>query len=645
MFDIWAFLLQTLTASGVAVFLLVIKRLFKDKLPPKWHFLVWSSLGLVILLPAGLFGRYTLFRWQIAVEIVKGLFGDYSFTQVLFPIPILRAVPETLSEWIFAVYVFGVVAFAAKYIISYISLRLVLNKGRHPQEEALKRIREIAAEHGIRLCRVIEIPGLTGAFVCGVIRPILAIPAEGELDDKIILHELFHLKHRDTFWSALICLLRCIHWCNPLLVYCANLAINDMEARCDQYVLECLEGEELRNYGRVLLSMSNERFAKTPGSTCINNGGKNIRERIEAIARFKKYPAGMGLVSGCIIIVLTVSLAVGAKAGTVYDADNSLHIAMASARSTPCTTYAGAFDTYAKAILDQNGVYRAMCAPASMQADIIKDMYAKDKEGLYPYWNGDLEICPELHSGYYVYNLKHVEKNAYEGLLVVELSYPPNGQPEEEGEMYLAVQNLRVEKEDGRWVAIPLEDFRNITLEEQDLEWGCSELPGFTYSGTASNVQIDVVVQTINHVSGWSIENNDPFYMFGAVTNFYTVPKPDADFKSAQGTQFINVTHIGSEAERNSINQIGISVAPVFSGEQRPDLHAAVGTYSAGSSSAGEDWFSYKLEPGREPTFCHGGSFYPAYDNELPEYYAADLYINNELAAQIDLRPQEEVKE
>ena len=285
MFDIWGFLLQTLTASGVAVFLLVIKCLFNDKLPPKWHFFVWSSLGIVVLLPAGLYGRYTLFRWQIVVEIIKGWFGDYSFTRVLFPIPILNAIPETLLDWIFVLYVLGVVFLAAKYMISYIRLRHVLSKGRLLRDEALNRIRKIADGHKIKLCKVIQVPGLPSAFVFGCFRPILAVPAGGELDDKIILHELFHLKYRDTFWSVVICLLRCIHWCNPLLVYCASRAINDMESRCDQYILECLEGEERRDYGRILLSMANDRFVKTPGSTCISNGRKNIRDRIEAMFR------------------------------------------------------------------------------------------------------------------------------------------------------------------------------------------------------------------------------------------------------------------------------------------------------------------------------------------------------------------------
>lgn len=51
--DIWAFLLQTLTASGVAVLLLIVKAMFRDKLSPRWQFAVWGILGIILLLPAG----------------------------------------------------------------------------------------------------------------------------------------------------------------------------------------------------------------------------------------------------------------------------------------------------------------------------------------------------------------------------------------------------------------------------------------------------------------------------------------------------------------------------------------------------------------------------------------------------------------
>lgn len=649
MFDFWGFLLQSLTASGVAFLLLVIKALFKDKLPPKWHFAVWGVLGIMILIPAGLNGRYTLFHWQLVVEVIKSWFGDYSFTQVLFPVPIMTAIPKTILQWIFAGYTLGVVAHVIRYLVSYIRIRLALRNGSQPSDEVYNRIRQIAVAQNVKIGKVIEVPGLPSAFVCGVIRPILVLPTDGDLDDKVILHELLHMKYRDTLWSVIVCLLRCIHWCNPLLVYCANQAINDMEARCDQHVLEQLEGEERRDYGRILLSMANERFAKTPGSTCINNGGKNIRERIEAIARFKKYPAGMKLVSVCVIIILTLSLVVGVQASTIYDwSSNSMWLPLASARSTSCTTPAGAFDTYAKAVLDQNGLYRVMCAPESMQKEIIDEIHEKEKTGIFPSWDCGLNEWPNSQNGYYIYNLKQCGKNAYEGLLVIKVNYPPDGQPEEDGKMYLAVQNLRAEKENGRWVIITLEDFRNVEAIEQSLDWGCIDLPGIVYSGIHSDFRIDVKVQTVYTVES-SVQSDNNNFFFGSTSYFDTTPKPNTEFTRAARTQGEIITHLGTTEDRDKIEMIGLSIAPVYAGEQRPkNLTVPTGGHSGGSSSNGESWFSQQTEPGWGPIIMNdggGGTFDPNRDAVLPEYFAADLYVNDELIAQLDLKLQEGVAE
>ena len=539
--------------------------------------------------------------------------------------------------------------FIIKYLISYFKLRRLLKLGDVPCDEKLARIREIASEQGVKIGKVIEVSGLPSAFVCGVFRPILVIPAENELNEKIVLHELFHLKNKDTVWSVVICALRCLHWCNPLIVYCANRTINDMESRCDQYVLEHLEGEERREYGHILLSMANDRFSKTPGSTCINNGGKNIRARIENIARFKKYPQGMKLVSVCVVILLAFPLVIGAQAASIYEFDNSVQLTLASARSTPCTTPAGAFDAYGKSILDRNGYYRAMCAPERMQADILKEMIEKDKAGIYPIWEPGLDEWANTQSGYYIYNLKHIDSDAYEGLFVVELNYPPDGKAAEINKSYLAVQNLRVEKENGRWVAIPLEDFRHVETISQSLAWGCLGLPGITYAGESNDIRIEVTYQTIHTIDSTVTNQNDLWFMS---SSFYdTTPKPNAEFTNAARSQSTKCIYIGSDANKDSITQIGLSITPVYEGDKRPtnlrdpsqELSKPIGDMMVGGSNTGEQWVSKKLNPGWNSTITMdggGGSTDPTKDIEHPEYFVADLYLNNEKVANIDLTLQ-----
>lgn len=645
MFDIWGFLLQTLNISGVAVLLLVIKALLKDKLPPKWHFSVWSILGIMILFPAGILGRYSFFNWKAVIEFIKLAIGDYSFTRVLYPFPIVKNAPDTLADWIFLVYVAGVIISLLIYLISYIRLRLILRKGNTPDIELISVINTIAHKHKLKPCRIVVVPGLPSAFVCGVIFPVLVVP-ESQLDEKIILHELFHLKNKDTLWSVVICLLRCLHWCNPLVVYCANLAINDMESRCDQFVLEQLEGEERRDYGRILLSMSNERFAKTPGSTCINNGGKNIRKRIEAIARFKQYPVGMGLVSSCVIIALGLSLAIGVQAMEIPNPNHQTVSAIATARSTSCTTYVGAFDTYAKAILEQSGIYRLMCAPENTQAEIIEEILNTKH---YPNWDCGLASYPNQQGDYYIYNLEIIEKDVYEGLLVISLNYPPDDKEIEKNMTYLAYQKLRVEKEKGRWVTIPLEEFQYAETDEEWLHYGCSKIPATTYTSTAFDFKMDIRFQTIYVVDN-KIKNDDVFSsMLGNSYSYNTTPILNAKFDMAYDHHESSLTHLGTQEERDSINRIGVSLASVYPGQERPDeLKPAIGCQNYSSSSNdGNSSSSTSVKPGWGPT-VHlsggggGGTFSQILSTDIPEYYVVDLYVNNELYAQTDLLLQEE---
>lgn len=656
MADIWGFLLQTLTASGAAVLLLAVKAMFRDKLPPRWQFAAWGVLGLVLLLPAGAGGRYVLVNWPWLVETARTvLTGDYSsLARITAPIPLPRfQMPGTAAEWLYAAYVLGAALLLARYAVTYVRLRRLLRRGRPAGEVRAAQIRSVAERYGLPDCPAAEVPGLTTAFICGVLRPVLALPAGREVDDKVILHELLHLKHQDAAWGLAVCFFRCVHWCNPLLWYCADRAGNDLEARCDQRVLELLEGEDRRDYGRILLSMAEERYARAPGTSSMANGGRNIRRRVEAIARFKKYPAGMALVSVCVAATLAAPLTLGARAGSVYDGDGygalGLPAAMASARTTFCTTYAGALDAYAKAVLDQNGIYRAMCAPLEGQAEIADSMTEAGRRNEQPAWDSGLPSWPRSQSGYVVYNLEPVGEDAYEGLLAVELNYPPDGQAAKDGYSYLGVQRVRAENRAGRWVALPLEDFQAVEIAEanwgQLWGWGCEELPAYRYQAAAADFLVEMRYQTMFYLDNTIQETGGAGWMFGPSTRFDTVPKPHGTFSGVHRYWEPTCTYVGGPAKKDGITQLGLSTARMDALGERPELRSS-GGITGGGSSTGECWGGRSLEKGWGPAVSLGGSegsdaFDPDTGFELPAGFAADLYLNGEKAAELTLLPVE----
>ena len=228
-----------------------------------------------------------------------------------------------------------------------------------------------------------------------------------------------------------------------------------MESLCDQRVLEILKGEERREYGALLLAMANERYARTPGTSSISNGGEFVKKRIESIVRFKKYPRGMALVSVCMLIVLAAFLIKSnsyemADGHSEYQAfsEAELDMKLAKTRIIRCSTAFGAIDTYAKGLMHQNGLYIAMASPINVQSDIREKILEGDSYWMYP--SGIKIEDVKWDWGYRIYNLLPDGKGKYSGWLTFF-----TGEQEFYTETFMSNKLLipiRVWEEDGSWV-------------------------------------------------------------------------------------------------------------------------------------------------------------------------------------------------
>ena len=365
--NIWMFLQQTAAASLVALFLLILQRIFLDKLSPRWQYGVWLVLLLRLLVPAGFGGRPTVLDVTFWVETLRtrvelGLNSAYStpFAASLpaAPVPLPPAgAPTSWTDWAFLIYCAGVVLWAAWFVAGAARLSLRVRGGVPVEGERRAAIEVLAREQRLPMPRrIVECRWARTPFVVGVVRPALVLPMGWALDGKVVLHELLHLKYRDVWAGWLTTALRCLHWCNPFLWFVFDKTGNDRESLCDQRVLERLEGEDRRDYGRCLLAMADDKAVRTPGATTMANGARAVKARIEAIARFKRFPQGMGLVSGCIVFALSLSLVAGvpvSAAGTddtVETPDGGNPAILALAAQNRATTVAGALDAYGKAL-------------------------------------------------------------------------------------------------------------------------------------------------------------------------------------------------------------------------------------------------------------------------------------------------------
>lgn len=518
MTSLWSLLLQTIGTSLTAVVLLCAKGLFREQLSPRWQYGVWGILALRILLPAGVLGR-SLFPWgRVALEAAKtavegglssALCAPYDVTRVYAPVPLfLKGFPRpgSITDVLFYLYAAGVVLSLLWFLGAYLGLRRTLKRARRPEPERLAQLEAVCARYGLEApARIVVCPAAESAFVCGPLRPVLVLP-EGETDDKVLLHELLHLKYGDVWAGVGMCVLRCLHWCNPFLWYCWDWAQNDCEALCDQRVLERLEGEERREYGKILLSMAGDRYARAPGTSSMANGGANIKRRITAIARFKRYPAGISLAAGCIGVVLGVGCLMGAaQAVDLSELSPALPLALAQTRLSRPTTPAGALDTYVKAVLSGNGLYLSMVTPQEELPELVERLEAGrlqsdplDLTGVlrevrlyYVHQSRDGIPYRSYLADWSVYEFIEYPDGSYTGLLVLDGHYWIK--EAWDTKILVLYQYVQVASQDGGWTVTPLSEW--APLPPGNLTpWNDAEsaLPRMVYTAEAGGFRVEL---------------------------------------------------------------------------------------------------------------------------------------------------------
>ena len=564
--NIWSFLLQTITVSITAAVLLIAKRLFLDKLSPRWQYGVWAILAARLLLPAGLLGRTLFPGLNVVLEAAKtgvesrlsSVFtSPYGVTEVLSPIPLVRLVPPgSVTDVLFDLYAAGVVVTLLWFFLSYLALRMRVTRGSTPSPDTLEQIHRVADQYGLKVPkRVTVLSEVESAFVCGPLSPVLVLP-ERAVDDKVILHELLHLKYGDLWAGVGMCVLRCLHWCNPFLWYCWDRAQNDSEALCDQRVLERLEGEERREYGVILLSMADDKYARSPGTTSMANGGQNIKARISSIARFKRYPAGVGLGSACVAAVLAVAC-LGGTVGAVelpgQNASGSLELARA--RLNRATTPAGALDTYVKALLADSPAYLVMAAPEEAQDELFAAARAGEKlDTPYPLEPLGLSEASCAQADWVVYNFLEGSDGNYTGLLVLDAYRTWFAGIYEDGQPVAVSQPVRVLRQGDFWAVEPLDEWSAVDAYVMAGRPN-SILPALTYTAHVEDFTIEVDYQYLLSIDNEVYSDS----LFGSSYQLDTVPRPNALFtdyyRSAGGRAWEGEEEVSLTVWYQSLNQ------------------------------------------------------------------------------------------
>ncbi|HDR7670450.1 TPA: M56 family metallopeptidase [Bacillus wiedmannii] len=347
----------SIMASILVGLILCIKILFRNKLTPRWQYMLWIILIIRLVLPWSPDSSYSIysvltyknddafissrnpvanFLTQERIQELK----DIDDTKVLTKEDTYtsnstqttqtnktqtynneKQDEKTVPFYTIFIYIWltGVILLSFATFIMNRRLLLYIKKQPVITDEKIIQIFE-NCKHSMSIQRNIPLfvsGKVSSPTVFGFIRPkLLLSTVHMEILDEqqlryIFYHELAHIKRRDVGVNWLMHGLLILNWFNPILWYAYSCMREDQELACDALALTCIDSEEQIAYGHTIISLL-EHYSSYYQVPSIANFSKNkraLKRRILMIKKFQKKSyrwSAIGAVA--VIAVSSVSL-------------------------------------------------------------------------------------------------------------------------------------------------------------------------------------------------------------------------------------------------------------------------------------------------------------------------------------------------
>lgn len=286
----------SITAGWAVLAVVAVRLIFKKA--PKWlTCALWGIVALRLALPVSIESIFSLIPSTQTVNpsaIYNGSFElntgfpsiDYNVNAVYGGADVDAGTGVEIAGIAALIWIIGAVAMAAYAFISFMRLKLSL--------------RTATKKEG----NIYQSESVSSPFVLGIFRPKIYLPYRmNEADIPLVIaHERAHIKRLDHVIKPLGFLLLSVHWFNPLMWAAYILLCRDIEAACDEKVINELGEDCRRSYSTALLNASISR--KSIAACPLAFGEVGVKARIKGVMNYKK-PAFWVVIAAVAVCVIT----------------------------------------------------------------------------------------------------------------------------------------------------------------------------------------------------------------------------------------------------------------------------------------------------------------------------------------------------
>ena len=295
---------ETLTLSALIAAVLLVRAVFKNRVPKRMIYALWLVVLLKLCLPGTLFSLPVLPAEQTAAPVQRAEFPAQTAPVTQPPAqavqpqtpaqPVTQEPANPAAKPLTATQIFRIIWFSGSALLGLWMLGswLVFTI-------RLRKSRKFLGRHGktsIYVSSRIPSPCLAGLIPAVYLtRNVL----QNDTTALILRHELTHLRHLDPLWSFCRTAAVVVYWWNPLVWLAAIVSKRDAELACDEAVAAGLLDSERIAYARAILAQAPRRGA------ALSLAGPPVKERILFLT--KKQRTSVLCVVLALILVLSAT--------------------------------------------------------------------------------------------------------------------------------------------------------------------------------------------------------------------------------------------------------------------------------------------------------------------------------------------------
>ena len=270
---------ETLTLSALIAAILLVRAVFKNRVPKRMIYALWLVVLLKLCMPGTLFSLPVLPAEQTAAPVQRAEFPAQTAPVTQPPAqavqpqtpaqPVTQEPANPAAKPLTATQIFRIIWFSGSALLGLWMLGswLVFTI-------RLRKSRKFLGRHGktsIYVSSRIPSPCLAGLIPAVYLtRNVL----QNDTAALILRHELTHLRHLDPLWSFCRTAAVVAYWWNPLVWLAAIVSKRDAELACDEAVAAGLLDSERIAYARAILAQAPRRGA------ALSLAGPPVKERI-----------------------------------------------------------------------------------------------------------------------------------------------------------------------------------------------------------------------------------------------------------------------------------------------------------------------------------------------------------------------------